>query len=299
MNQKEKKYFDYISQHFRELNPDEVKFDFTNGTHNDIVIVNREKVFKFSKYDWSAVYLSKAVKAIDLVKYFVDLPLPEMKSLGPGAAVCDYIQGRPLYRNELLRQSALKKNILAQQIGTFLKQLHQIPLKEAAEKGVNDQFPDMTSESCKLQYEKLKNKLFPYCDDYTKEYIAQLFEPVLDEKNFFDYTPSLIHADLNPRHFFVDTESTKINAISGFSQSCIGDPAFDTGTLIAYLGEQFVARVSKYDDEIPEQMDRARFYASLLHLNRAINLADRIATRDFSNFRLNLEMADMMPYRKH
>lgn len=299
MNQKEKRYFDYITKNFRNMNLDNIKFDFNNGLHNDIVIINKEKVFKFAKYDWSAIYLSKSVKVINLVRYYVDLTLPDIETLEPGVAVCSYIKGSPLYRNELLLKNVLDQDILAQQIGTFLKQLHMVPLEAAGKNGVDDKFPDMTFEYCKSQYEELSNKLFPYCDDYTREYIRQLFKPIFEKKDFFIYTPSLIHADLNPRHFFLDSGSTKINSVLGFSQSCIGDPAFDTGTLIAYLGESFVDRICKYNDDILEQIDRARFYAYLMHLNKAKNLVDRIATRDFSDFRINLEMSDIMPLGKH
>jgi aminoglycoside 2''-phosphotransferase len=299
MNQKEKKYLDYISEHCRSMNFDDVEFDFKSGSHNDVVIINKENVFKFAKYDWSAIYLMNSVKAINLVKYYTDLTLPDIKALDPGVAICSYIKGCPLYRNELLLRKNLDQEILAQQIGTFLKQLHLVPLKKAAENGIENKFADINSDYWKSKYEEFQNKLFPYCDDYTKKYIHKLFQPVFERKDFFNYTPSLIHADLNPRHFFLDSESSKINSILGFSRSGIGDPAFDTGTLIAYLGESFVARVSEYDNNILEQIDRARFYAYLIHLNMAKDLADRIATRDFSNFRIDLGMSDIMPIGKH
>lgn len=299
MDQKKKKYLDYIAVHYSGMDLNDVEFDFKSGSHNDIVIVNKENVFKFAKFDWSAVYLTNSVKVINLAKHYADLTLPDIKVLEPGVAICSYIKGSPLYRNELLLKKSLDQDILAQQIGTFLKQLHMVPLEEAEKNGIENKFADINFEYWKSKYEEFLYKLSPYCDDYTKEYIRQLFQPAFEKKGFFNYTPSLIHADLNPRHFFLDNESAKINSIMGFSQSGIGDPALDTGTLIAYLGESFVARVSEYDDSISEQIDRARFYAYLMHLSRSKDLADRITTRDFSNFKINLEISDIMPMGKH
>jgi hypothetical protein len=77
------------------------------------------------------------------------------------------------------------------------------------------------------------------------------------------------------------------------------DPALDTGALLANFGESFVSRVCEYDESIPEQIGRARFYAALRPIIQAENLADKISTRDFSDYRIELMEPGIFPVGKH
>lgn len=299
MDNKEKKYTDYIKLHNPGVTIKDIKFDFTNGSHNDLAIVNENTVFKFAKYDWSACYLTNEIRSVSLIKKYVGIALPDTVSLGPGVARCTFIKGRPLYRNELLLRKSLEQELLAKQLGIFLTQLHSIPLEDAESNKIENRLSDIDAEYWNTQWKEMQRKLFPYCDEYTKECIRQIFRPALEKKKFFSYTPSVIHADLNPRHMICDAEAYRINAILGFGSAGIGDPAFDIGTLLAYLGESFVSRIAEYDESVPELLDRARFYAYLQRLNHAKDLADRITTRDFTDFKMVFGESDIMSIGKH
>lgn len=298
MNQKEKKYMDYIESRFPGTEPETVSFDFTNGAHSDLAVVGKKTVFKFSKYDWTAVYLTNAWKALRLAKVNTQLPLPDIEVLEPGVMKYVFLKGKPLCRDQLLLEKNLTQEYLAKQLGTFLSQLHAIPPEEAVKYGFEQTFPEETEEYWNARYGEIRTKLFSYCDDYVKASIDRLFEAALSKEDFFKYVPSFIHTDLDARHILYDGETGQICGITGFGRARIGDPARDTGALISTLGESFVKRVSEYYNGIPEQLDRARFYAHLQHIEWAVELADRIATRDFSNFTFNFTESDIMPIRK-
>ncbi len=295
MNQKEKKYLDYIRAHCPQIPLQNVTFHFQDGAHSDVVIADGKTVFRFSKYDWAVCYLTNAVRAVHLIKNYVDIPLPDLIQLEPGAVQYDFIPGKPLSRSEVLLGKSLEQYSFAKEIGTFLTQLHAVPLKEAKEARLDDRYAERKRLYWETRYHEFEKKLFPYCDNYTRETVREFFSLPLEQEDFFSCTPCLIHGDPSARHFICGRDSHEIVAAVGFGSSGIGDPAVDTGALLASFGEAFVSKVAEYDESIPEQLARARFYAAMRSLDRALELADRITTRDFSDFRIDLTEQGFLP----
>ncbi len=299
MNQKESQYLEYIRAHVPGMSLDHVVFDFINGEHSDMVLVDEREVFKFSKFDWSAGYLNNAVKAINLIQNYVDIPLPRVNSLEPGVAEMNFVRGEPLCRSDVSLLKGYEQVALARQLGTFLSRMHGIPLKEAkACRLEQDDMEKMNTKYWESEYREIQSKIFAYCDNYTKDYVRRLFESALADEEFFLYTPSVIHGNLTPRHMIYSKESNRVVSIAGFGSCRIGDPAYDTGMLLFGFGEAFLKRITQFDRSIPDQMERARFYACYQSVSWAKELADRISTRDFTNFKINLAEADIMPVAK-
>lgn len=299
MNQKEKKYLDYIRANCPETPLQNVTFNFLDGAHSDIVIADGKTVFRFAKFDWAVCYLNNAARAVRLAGNYVDMPLPDLVRLEPGVVKYDFIPGKPLLRNEYFLGKSLERDCLAKKMGTFLSQLHAVPLKEAKAARLEDHFAERKHLYWESQYRELEKKLFPYCDNYTRDSIRELFRIPLEKEDFFNCTPCLFHADPGPRHIICDRESHAVSTVVGFGSSGIGDPAQDTAALLAGFGEDFVSKVAEYDESIPEHLDRARFYAAVRPLDAAKELADRIATRDFSNYQMGLTEPCVLPVGKH
>lgn len=295
MNQKEKKYLDYIRAHCPQTPLQNVAFNFQDGTHSDVVIADGKTVFRFAKYDWAACYLTNAVRAVQLIKNYADLPLPDLIQLEPGILQYNFIPGKPLSRSEVLLGKSLEQASFAKQIGTFLAQLHAIPLKEAKDTRLDDRYAERKRLYWETRYHEFEKKLYPYFDNYTRETIRELFRLPLEKEDFFCCTQCLIHGDPSARHFIRNRDSSQIAAAIGFGSSGIGDPAVDTGALLASFGEAFVSKVAEYDESIPELLGRAKFYAAMRPLDRALELADRITTRDFSDFRIDLTEQGILP----
>ena len=223
------------------------------------------------------------------------MPLPQMDSVDLGVAICDLVQGKPLFRSEILLLKDSDQNYIAKQIGTFLRQLHAIPVKLAKTSHMNDIPVDLSRQAVLAEYDEIQRKVYPYCDGYTQECIRQVFAPVLENKEFLEYTPALIHGGPTPSRFLCDRELKKINAVIGFGCAGIGDPAYDIGAVLDGFGETFLRRIGRYYGDLSKLIDRARFYAAYGHLCWAKKAADMITTRDFSNLRFNPEATDSMP----
>jgi aminoglycoside 2''-phosphotransferase len=259
--EKQREYFEYIKNKVPEVCIKDLNFDLSYGLHNDIVVVNKTEVFRFAKHEGTIDFFEKEINILNLVKNFVHISVPHYEYLESGIGKCNFFSGNPLYRDEILNLEEYLQDILAEQIGMFLKQLHSIPLEKIHEYKIG-KFPgDGTRYDHIKQFDKIKDKLFPYMSSYTIECIYKLFRPVLDNENFLNYNPALIHGDLAPFHFLYDIQENKVNAIIDFGVSGLGDPAHDVGVILDNFGEKFVKRMSKVYTEIPSFIDRSRYYA--------------------------------------
>lgn len=295
MLEKEKEYVEYIKNYFPQLKILKIVFNFSDGRYNDIVIVNDEDVFKFSRYDWTAAFLKNEAMVTPLVRQNVSIAIPDLKLISKEAAKCNFMQGLPLFRDELLLLKRGAQEQIAEQIGTFLKQLHAIPLETVKSYGIGNSPVNRARAGWLLEYERIKSKVFPYCGSIEKEVIEQTFQPLIENKEFLKFQPALIHADLTPQNFFFDRKKSGINGITGFALAGIGDPAYDVSVLLDYFGETFVRRINRYDRNIAGMIDRARFFTFTNHLTWYKKIADMITTRDFTQFHLLFSTGDVMP----
>lgn len=284
-----------IKSRYPQLNMSKIEFNKTDGSYSDIAIVNNEVVFKFAKYDWSAVYLRNEADVIRFIRDYVTLPLPDVEMIEPNVTKHNYIKGSPLYRNLLLRLDYHTQDTVAGQIATFLNQLHSISVKKARYAGVEDSLSSRTREDWLAEIETIQRKIFPFCTDYAKEYFRQIIQPAVSNEKFFEFRPALIHGDLTPNHILFDKTSRNIGGIIGFGNAGIGDPAYDFGILLDHLGENFIRRVHKYYPIPRAYMDRARFYAYMSSYMWYRDICDMIATRDFSRLQFPAKDRDIYP----
>ena len=94
------------------------------GLINDVVIVNRQWVFRFPKTQRSAEILAQELKVLDLVRPRVGLEVPTPVYRGEDAVVYPYLEGEPLLRATLYDLESGARARLAEQLGAFLFRLH-------------------------------------------------------------------------------------------------------------------------------------------------------------------------------
>jgi len=296
LNSNELKYIELIKSRYPQLDLSKIEFNKTDGSYSDIAIVNNEVVFKFAKYDWSAIYLRNEADMIRFIQGFISLPLPDVEIIGLNVTRREFIKGSPLYRNILLNLDYQTQDAIARQIAAFLQQLHSIPIKKAQYAQIGNSQMNRTREEWLFELETMQRKIYPYCTDYVKEYLRQIIQPAIDNEKFFEFRPVLIHGDLTPNHILFDKESRKIGII-GFANAGFGDPAFDVGMLLDHLGESFIKKIQKYYAISPESLDRARFYAYISNFMWFRDVCDMISTRDFSRFQIQAKDRDIFPLR--
>lgn len=293
MDNKKEKYLNYIKEKFQEKKIETVKYNFDDGLHNDIVIVNNSDVFRFAKHESSKDFLETEIKILNIVRKYVDMPIPEYEYIERGVVKSKFFSGTSLFRNDILRMDEELQDNLAEQIGVFLKQLHSIPMRIIKENGIGGFPGNGIREDYITQFNIIQNKLFSHMKSYTKEYIMQCYKHLIVNEKFLCYEPALIHGDLAPFHFCYCKELNKINGVIDFGVSGYGDPAHDVGVILDNFGEEFVKRISKYYPELRTFIDRSRFYAIVSGLWWALR---GLESNDISWHLLHLHTArDIMP----
>lgn len=294
MDEKETRYLGIIRSRYPQIDISKVKYIY-DGRHNDVVIINDTYVFKFAKYDWSITFLENEAKVTNFIRNRIAVAMPAHEPMGRDMVKYNIIKGNPIYRNSLAKMDGRTQEIIAEQIGGFLKKLHTIPVEDAKRMAIDDSPYTVPLNDWLTLFEEIQRKVHPYCTEYTKEYIRQIFKPIEDNADFMAYEPVLIHGDFSPYHLFINSNAKKLTGVIGFGLSGLGDPAYDLGMLLDNLGENFLKRVGRYYGNMQDLISRARFYAAVNDILWAKNISDMITTRDFTNFRFNIRERDIMP----
>ncbi|AKG36163.1 aminoglycoside phosphotransferase family protein [Paenibacillus durus] len=268
MEEKQSQYINYIQEKYPDIEIKQIKSNLTDGLHNDVIIINDRDVFRFAKHDFSKSLLHNEYRVLQIVRQFVDMPVPNLELIDEGVSKYSYIKGKPIYRNNILKLNEAIQDLIAHQLGLFLSQLHSIPMSIIQENNISAFPGNGTQESYKDLYSRIENTLFPHMKSYVIDCIQNIFRPVFENKNFLDYSPTLIHGDLAPYHIL--EEANNLIGIIDFGVSGYGDPAHDVSVILDTLGEGFLKRVSKYYNDMESLMDRSRFYANVSSIRWAL-----------------------------
>jgi aminoglycoside 2''-phosphotransferase len=175
------------------------------------------------------------------------------------------LQGQPLDRIRVRRYDEATQGQLAGQLGVFLRQLHHIDISAASANIPNTHAPVSRSRWLEIQA-AVRTQIYPLLQRFQVEYLDDLFDRALDDPQFFDYAPTLIHGDLASYHILFDPEQRQITGVIDFGMAGVGDPANDFGLLISIYGEAFVRRMRPAYPNLDHYLPRARFYAQGLEL---------------------------------
>lgn len=259
---------DQLHQRVRSLMPDLAIETFernTEGLINDVVIVNRKLVFRFARTEEYARLLEVEQKILDLIRPRLAVRVPEPVLPGPVCMVYPLLDGQPLSNRTLLAFDENARRRLAEGVGTFLRQLHAAPAAAAGW-----EVPPTRAYVTRPDYlnlvQKVKQKIYPLFQNYQVEWAEDLFDRPLNDPQFFDYVPALIHGDLASYHILFDPVGPKVTAVIDFGMAGLGDPASDFGNLISIYGESFVQKMGVAYPGLEELLPRARFYAQTLEL---------------------------------
>ena len=125
---------DLLAQYVAQINVDFPTLDIItarlnrDGMVNDVVIVNEDLVFRFAKNDDGRALLVYEAQVLDVVGHHVRAPVPLIIHRTGTYMHYRFVPGTPLYRHLLLRATSQVQDRLAQDLATFLAELHAIPL---------------------------------------------------------------------------------------------------------------------------------------------------------------------------
>jgi aminoglycoside 2''-phosphotransferase len=260
-------------ERIRETNPDlvfsrvEVNPD---GEVHDVVIVNRERVFRFPKSDWAHASLQQERDILDLIREAVAMPVPVPDQLTDDFGSYSYVPGSPLQHDVLLAQPGQVQDRLAWQLGIFLRQLHAIPMRVLRQRRIATSETVRTRDDWLRLFEGVQRELFPWMKACACEGVLRHFRPLLEDEAWLRCQPALVHGDLRPNHILIEPGASQISGIIDFSMSGVGDPAIDLACLLYHYGESFVVRMGRFYPTIGELIDRARFWAGTFELQWAL-----------------------------
>jgi aminoglycoside 2''-phosphotransferase len=255
-----------------------------DGLINDVIIVNDELVFRFARTDAGREALERESRVLARIRPRVSLGVPDVVHRSQECLVYRFIPGIPLSRHELLGQEPATRAALIDQLGSFLRQLHAIPLGS----GDADNAAIGGLEEHKRLYHDLERELMPHMMAWARVWAREHFRPVLEGRIDVRYTPALIHGDLAPYHLCFDPKAKRLNGVIDFGEAGPGDPAADLGSIINAYGESVLWQMATAYPSLPALIDRARFLAGTLELRWGLAA---IRTRDPAWFLCHLGYA--------
>ena len=112
------------------------------------------------------------------------------------------------------------------ELGTMIRELHSFPVDRALACGVAlIDGPDLRQRRVR-HYAEIERRVLPLLRPETKKAVAMAFDAYLGELSNFDYTPCLIHQDLDS-NVLIDPDSGSISGLIDFSASVVSKPAID------------------------------------------------------------------------
>jgi aminoglycoside 2''-phosphotransferase len=241
-----------------------------DGEVHDVVIVNRERVFRFPRSDWARASLQQEQGVLNLIRDVVAMPVPLLDQLAEDYESYPYLSGVPLQRDFLLAQPNQLQDRLAWQIAIFLRQLHAIPMRVLRRRQIPSSDTVRSRDDWLRLFEGVQRELFPWLKANVCQGVIKHFQPVLEDEGWLRYEPALVHGDLRPHHILIDAETNQVGGIVDFGMAGVGDPAVDLACLLFHYGESFVGRMGRFYPGIANVIDRARFCAGTFELQWAL-----------------------------
>ena len=243
----------------------------SEGLVNNIVIINKSRVFRFPKHDWAVDHLRQEANCLALAHRHVQMPLPQWtvydgEIIGTPIASYDWIPGRALQQFEILRLPERDQDALAEQLATFLRQMHRIPRHEVRDAEIGRSVTSRSHNDWISLYGRVQEHLYPHLMAVSKEWVEQHFAPVLADPRFMACDEAFVNGDLGQYHLLYNPQARRLNGIIDFGTAGIGDPAVDFACLLNQYGEPFLRRMGKYYPNVGRLIERARFWAGTLEL---------------------------------
>lgn len=274
------------------------KVEEQNGQFNDVVIVNREWVFRFPRYREGVQRMAVEARLLAALKPHLPLPIPNVEYQRveppvPGLAFIGYkrLPGEGLSSAEVAKVT--DDDVLdhmAGQIADFLRMLHAMPLHvlpvellsgSGRARDSRDQWEEM--------YGEVREKLLPAMRPDAQKEVSHHFEAYLDDRSLQRFDPALRHGDFGGSNILWDAAKGAITGVIDFSSCAPGDPAYDLAS-VSTLGDELYARIAvRYQPDavkLAAMLARARFYRGTFALEEAL---DGLKNGDQSAYQAGME----------
>ncbi|MEM1250810.1 MAG: aminoglycoside phosphotransferase family protein [Cyanobacteria bacterium P01_H01_bin.21] len=243
-----------------------------HGQNNTVLKVNGSYIFRFPKYTEGYQALKREITLLEYLQDKLPLatPCPTFSCLSNQSdAFMGYpnLSGVPLWNRVLTEADDATKNRIAQQLGSFLKCLHQLPVTDK----LRELLPQTdTASYWNTIFEQVRSKLMPHMRTDAQIQVANHFETFLEQPSPFAYSPVLKHGDFGASNILIDPIAGSINGILDFGSSSLGDPAYDFAGLLSSYDASFVRHIGYHYPNFDALWSRIRFYQGTFALLEAL-----------------------------
>ncbi len=243
-------YRQLIENAFPEVKVRELSF-LGAGWDSVTVLVNGELVFRFPQRDDVARTLEVERCLLPRLAALLPLPIPHFDLVGgpfPGYPwhFVGYhaLPGRPMAE---LPAACVHPDQVGPALGPFLRALHDAPVELAERCGA----PCYTPDSWVEHHWRLAQEILPLVERSLGATRARrfldLWEAYRRDPRYRQFTPAIVHADLNPDHVLLDPATGEVTGIIDFGDVCVGDPAIDFAGLPDDIVEAMLATYGRHD----------------------------------------------------
>jgi aminoglycoside 2''-phosphotransferase len=236
-----------------------------DGLVHQVLIVNEEWVFRFSRTVEGRRALEREARLLALVRSHVSLQVPELVVQTPTCLVHRFIPGIPLTRHNLLALDPRGRTAVLEQLGTFLHDLQEID-DVTVPAGSPADLATRTRQEYQRLYEDIERELLPHMMAWARLWVQEHFRAAFEGLVDLTYAPAFIHGDLAPYHLCYDSNLHRLVGVIDFGDAGPGDPAADLASVINAYGESLLWQMEPVYAEITDLIDRARFLAGTLEL---------------------------------
>lgn len=231
------------------------------GLLNDVVVVNGELIFRFTKAGFGFKDPLEEANVLHLLQKYITLQIPIPFYVSKEVLGYRLIAGVCLRRDVLMRLAEDDQQVIADQLAQFFRELHGIPRSEISNYDIPMADALMKYASWVNVYQRIREKVFPLLLPHLRESMTEHFESYLAEKANFEYELRMVDTDIPPYHILFNKRQKRITGIIDFGCAGLGDPAIDFGVILYNYGESFLDRFYHVYPEAEVYLKRARFYA--------------------------------------
>jgi len=222
------------------------------GWDSFVVSVNETYVFRFPLRPLTEKCLDSEIKLLPELARVLPVPIPNFEYIWTGSKELPQmfvgypmIQGVPL--SIIPPFESTRKEEIAKLLGQTLTELHSYPTEKAVEAGLEPRNIQRWKEIHVEMLEKHRKISFPLMEPALQRKSMDIFEKYLENDEYFEFEPVLIHGDLAPdAHVLWEPEAEEITGIIDWGDIRIGDPALDFTGLLCDCGPEFTKMVLEY-----------------------------------------------------
>ena len=244
------------------------------GWMSEVFEINYEWAFHFAKNQKGSRDLEKEIRFLPHLHATISFNIPEFKYVGKQDNHLNFV-GYKMLLGVLLEEDSIltlgenEEQRLMVSLAKFMTEMQSISINLAQSKGV----PEINVGTVFSElYEEVIEKVFPLLNEDTRKYISIRFDTYLNHKNYHAYTPKLIHGDLSPDHFLIDSKTKNLKGIIDFGDMAICDPDYEYLYIFEDCGKSFTCDLlhARGHEDINKCLEKISYFVTFDHLKYII-----------------------------